>query len=801
MPGAQTTEVGVGYVRLVPSMEGFGPDAAKGMGTTLSGPMTKAGQEAGRSFTTGLSTSLRNAGREMSDIGTKMTLGLTTPLVAFGIKAVKSASDLNESLNKSNVVFGTSGGVIENWAAGAADALGLSKKAALDAAGTFGNMFTQLGFSQSTTAGLSQNLVGLAADFSSFHNADITDVLLSMQSAFRGEYDPIQRFLPLMSAATVESEALAETHKKSAKELTAAEKAQAAYNLMLKGAGPALGDFARTADQDANATRRAAAAAENAAAAFGTKLLPIKRQLISAVGTLLERFNSLSPGMQKVVLYGALIVAALGPILSVVGPIISIIGVLAGLSPVVLIVAAAFIALAAVAVLVWRNWSTVHGWLMVLWGGLQAFWGWLQGAWSAVGEFLAGPLRTVGGFFQGLWGIAQDFYRWLADTFGPGLARIWSAIASNVGPIVDELGQTASALAGYWSAAWPVIQAIAIAIGDIFVWMGGVVADVWNGLYPVISLVVSLIVSTVQAGVGVLSAIWSAFWSLFGDLFMAAWNFVTRVLADGLAIVLNLIRFVLNIIQGDWSAAWSNLADIVRSIWDLVGAIFRLGWDVIVAVFVAGIGLIKDLFWVVAGFVADRAADIVGVLSGIWGRVSGAFGALRDGVLAVFTAMKDWASDRISDVVGFFAGLPGRVGSAISGIADTITGPFSKAFSSIRSLWNSTVGGFGFSVPSWVPIVGNKSFSIPKMHSGGIFAPEGYAPEGLAMLKRGEGVFTPDQMRAIGTTRTAPAPEVRNVVELHANGLDRALLEWLRGTVRAKGGNVQLVLGAGGAAR
>jgi hypothetical protein len=66
------------------------------------------------------------------------------------------------------------------------------------------------------------------------------------------------------------------------------------------------------------------------------------------------------------------------------------------------------------------------------------------------------------------------------------------------------------------------------------------------------------------------------------------------------------------------------------------------------------------------------------------------------------------------------------------------------------------------------------------------------------MLKRGEGVFTPSQMRAIGTTRTAPAAETRTVVELHANNLDRALMEWLRGSVRAKGGNVQLVLGAGG---
>ena len=38
----------------------------------------------------------------------------------------------------------------------------------------------------------------------------------------------------------------------------------------------------------------------------------------------------------------------------------------------------------------------------------------------------------------------------------------------------------------------------------------------------------------------------------------------------------------------------------------------------------------------------------------------------------------------------------------------------------IKWLWNTTVGGFGFEIPSWVPLVGGKSFSIPEMAKGGI---------------------------------------------------------------------------------
>jgi hypothetical protein len=41
------------------------------------------------------------------------------------------------------------------------------------------------------------------------------------------------------------------------------------------------------------------------------------------------------------------------------------------------------------------------------------------------------------------------------------------------------------------------------------------------------------------------------------------------------------------------------------------------------------------------------------------------------------------------------------------------------AFNAVKSLWNSTIGGFGFTVPSWVPFAGGDSFKIPMMATGG----------------------------------------------------------------------------------
>ncbi|MCC6959232.1 MAG: hypothetical protein IT301_05245 [Dehalococcoidia bacterium] len=166
-----------------------------------------------------------------------------------------SASDFNETLSKSNTVFKDSAKEIEQWASGASRDFGQSKQQALDSASAFGNMFSQIGIGIPVAASMSKKMTELASDFASFHNADITEVLQAQQAAFRGEYDALQKFVPTINAAAVETEALAETGKKNAKQLTAQEKATATYNLMLKGAGEAMGDFDRTNSGAANSMR------------------------------------------------------------------------------------------------------------------------------------------------------------------------------------------------------------------------------------------------------------------------------------------------------------------------------------------------------------------------------------------------------------------------------------------------------------------------------------------------------------------------------------------------------------------
>lgn len=264
-------------------------------------------------------------GNRMQSVGTGMMLFGGVALA--GLKqAGDAASDLNEVASKSSTVFGSAADEVDKFASNAAD-IGLSKTAALEAASGFGNLFDQLGFANDASADMSISLSKLAADFASFHNADITEVIEAQTAAFRGEYDSLQRFVPTINAAAVQQQAMAETGKDNADALTDAEKAAATYTLMIEGAGAAQGDFARTSDSAANKQRQLSANFENLKAGIGAGVLPVMSMFLDvtnkAVGGL-SGLNAVTDGtLGKVATFGAVGLVAAGGVSTLVGKVIS----------------------------------------------------------------------------------------------------------------------------------------------------------------------------------------------------------------------------------------------------------------------------------------------------------------------------------------------------------------------------------------------------------------------------------------------------------------------------------------------
>jgi hypothetical protein len=216
-------------------------------------------------------------------------IGLGRDFLRFINDSITKASDLNETVNKSNIVFGESAGVITKWAENAAKAFGLSRQEAIESAATIGNMFKQLGSTSGDAAKFSEQTVQLAADLASFHNVagGTPEVLHAMEAAFRGEYREIQRYIPILNAANVAQEAMRETGKTNEKALTDQDKAIATLTIALRGAGAAQGDFARTADDLANKQRTLSKQWADLSADIGQSLLPLRKGFVSILSDIL----------------------------------------------------------------------------------------------------------------------------------------------------------------------------------------------------------------------------------------------------------------------------------------------------------------------------------------------------------------------------------------------------------------------------------------------------------------------------------------------------------------------------------
>lgn len=266
---------------------------------------------------------------KMGDVGKKMSIGVTLPLVAVGVAATKAASDLGETANKVDVLFGKEGKAIKDFAATADKALGQSKKTAMDAASTFAIFGKSAGLAGKELTDFAIQNTQLASDMASFFNTSPEDAITAIGAAFRGETEPIRRYGVLLDDASLRQEALKQGLISTTKDaLTPQQKVLAAQALILKQTSAAQGDFARTSTGLANATRITNAQLQNALATLGENLLPIVNEAVVSVNRLLEAFNGLTPEQQKLIIGFAGVAAAIGPVLTVGSKLVGVVDLL-----------------------------------------------------------------------------------------------------------------------------------------------------------------------------------------------------------------------------------------------------------------------------------------------------------------------------------------------------------------------------------------------------------------------------------------------------------------------------------------
>jgi hypothetical protein len=247
----------------------------------------------------------------------KMALPAAAALGAIaigGYKAAQSASDLNETINKTNVIFGEASQELQKFASTASKSLGMATQEALDFAASFGGLGKMAGKTGSDLAAFSTDLVSLTADMASFNNANPAEVAIALGAALRGESEPIRRFNVLINDAAVKAEAMSMGLYKGTGDLNQQAKVLATHSLILKQTTDQQGDFNNTIDSAANQQKILTATIKDATTKIGQAFLPVLENVLPVLvnfGLAAERNSGLIAAMATAlaILAGAIVAA------------------------------------------------------------------------------------------------------------------------------------------------------------------------------------------------------------------------------------------------------------------------------------------------------------------------------------------------------------------------------------------------------------------------------------------------------------------------------------------------------------
>lgn len=210
--------------------------------------------------------------------------------VGFGAFAIKSASDLQETQGKFDVVFGKFDagfkGLIqqsESWAENLNKNYGLSENSAKKYLSSIQDLIVPTGLARDVSADLSNKFVKLAVDIASFNNKANADVIADFQSALAGSAETMVKYGIDVRKTALEQEALRLGLVKAGQELTRQASVQAMYSIAMRESADAVGDFERTSASFANQSKVLQKNMQDFAATVGNELLPYATQAITAL--------------------------------------------------------------------------------------------------------------------------------------------------------------------------------------------------------------------------------------------------------------------------------------------------------------------------------------------------------------------------------------------------------------------------------------------------------------------------------------------------------------------------------------
>lgn len=564
---------------------------------------------------------LKKIGSTVSGAGQAMTKLVTVPVLGAVGAMIKGASDLNETLSKTEVVFGKASDEVKAWSDTTLKKVGLAKGTALDMAAVYGDMGSAMGLNAKQTKEMAMNLVNLTGDMASFKNMRPDEIHLALTGAYTGETESLKRLGIVMLETNLQEFARQKGIKKTLKEMTQAEKVMLRYDYITANAKNSIGDFTRTQDSAANQMRIFTEGMKESGEKIGTIFLPVFTKIITFANKLMDRFRTLSPATQKLGVIIALVAAAIGPLLIVAGSLIGALGTIAGAVGAVGLPVIALVTGITALVGIIGKYLYSSGYLNKILEKTKNIFSILTVKFGIFKDMIGDGVSFIEALQWSIVGLIKtnknllNFLIFLRDAF----YNIKKAVIELIPYIVTYAKNAFETL----KTAIGFVKNVASDLAKVVLpWlrqmMVTIVPKIKDVAVEILKLAAAIQVRLKEA-IKVIQTIWNYVWPLFAPVVASVFEHIKNTIGSALNIIKNVIKLVTSLIKGDWSGVWSAIKGIVVSVIKGIWTFLKSWMGIIKSVISSGLNAAK-------GIVGSILNSIKNTFKSIWNGIKGIVG-------------------------------------------------------------------------------------------------------------------------------------------------------------------------------